>query len=293
MREVERRIFFYRAFVGEQVVQREAQFNFPVFCRAIQNAAPTPEGRYLDDGDDSVLAAYVDGERSLRFGRIRRSNLPLLVEEDRFREIQVSDRGGIFECVHVRYFPPATLGVVFNFYAPRISRLAQYMKRKGGLNRQLELLPIVARNPLDAYNRFSIVKKATIKVATASLPDVRRHTRGVIADIVRAAGEAGSTEIEVTFSSPTGRTQADLGAQIQRGLRSLLGADDPRGILDKMHVSGYLPETTRLDSVDLLADDLISSKSILLESRRGRALDNESAYDQIAAAFQELRPDRL
>jgi hypothetical protein len=61
----------------------------------------------------------------------------------------------------------------------------------------------------------------------------------------------------------------------------------------KFELKGLDSETGRVEVVDVLADQLIATKTMLRESDRGRAVDAKSAYAAIEAAFDEHRKDLL
>ncbi len=290
--EIEKKIIFFRAYVDGNVITRQRDFDFEALIDRIKDLPHTEDGRYLDGGEDSVLSAYVDGQRTLRFGRIRRSNLPLIVDGENFGAIPVSDRGGIFECCHIVYFPPATIGLEFNFYAPRTGRLAEYLRAKCGFRRQLEFRAIVARDALETLQRFESLKVVTIKVATDMAPEIRRHRGGPISEVIEASSGIGAESIEVILSAPTGRARPALGRAIVNGIRGILGIQNVREAIDKLGVKGYFAGQTRLEAVDLLEDELVAKKVFLRESLRGKSLDKEHAYAQIRNAFDEIRPDR-
>lgn len=290
--EVEKKIIFFRIYVDGNVVARQRDFDFETMIGRVKDLPHTEDGRYLDGGEDSVLSAYVDGQRVLRFGRIRRSNLPLIVDGEVFEPISVSDNGGIFECCHIVYFPPATIGLEFNFYAPRTGRLAEYLRAKCGFRRQLEFRAVVARDPLETLQRFESLKIVTLKVATDMAPEIRRHRGGPISEVIEASAGTGAELIEVVLSAPRGRAQPALGRAIVNGIRGILGIPNVREAIDKLGVKGYFAGQTRLDAVDLLEDELVAKRMFLRENVRGKSLDKEHAYAQIRSAFDEIRPDR-
>jgi hypothetical protein len=290
-REVEKKIFFFRAFVDEEVVRRQRDFDFESLIERVANSTHTEAGRYLDGGEGSLLSAYVDGPRQVRFGRIRRSNLPLIVDGANFEAIPVSERGGIFECCHIVYFPPATIGVEFNFYAPRTGRLAEYLRAKCAFRRRLEFRAIVARNPLELLAQFESIKLVRLKLASDGVPEIRRR-HGPVSEVVDAAARSGAETVDISLSAAPGRMQPSLSRAVVNNVRNILGIPDVRGAIDKIAVKGYFQGETRLDAVDLLEDELVSKKTFLRESLRGRSLDSSQAYAQIRSAFDEIRPDQ-
>jgi hypothetical protein len=292
-RLIKKKVFFYEIHIDGTRLANNRLFNFERFAELISRLPHTEAGRYLEGGEDSILCAYPNGTRSLRFGRIRRSNLPQLVDGETFEDLPVSALGGILECSHVVYFPPATIGAEFNFYAPRMSRLAQYIRAKLPFDGVFELLPILARDPLQTLQRFESIKEVSLKVATAMAPELRRRRAGPITSVVEAAAEAGVETIDVSLSAPTGRAHQGLTLAIRNGVRNILGIPNVREAIEKLGVRGYFDGATRLDAVDLLADELVSQQQFMKETTRGKTLDEEDAYAKIRQAFNETRPDRL
>ena len=248
-------------------------------------------GRYAAEDGTAVFSCFIDAPRRLRFGRIRRSNLPALVDGPNISNIRVAPGGGIFECSHVVFFPNGILGADFNFYSPRIARLAGYMSAKAAAPQELEFLPIARRDPAEIFESFDIVKAFEMKLATSLLPEIRQT--GLIANMVANARDAGIAIIDVKLSSERGRLNESIPAVVIRNIKSFLSVENVREKVIKVAASGYLPNVTKLDTLDLLADEVVASKTFIRESARGKELDKDHAFQTIEAAYREVRPDRF
>ena len=91
-------------------------------------------GRYVTSGD-ADQCVWIDevGEIcKFRFANVRRNALPLAEVGGQLTDLNLADEDGIYEVSHLCIFPDGIAGIEFNFYGPRPSRLAQYLRRAVG-----------------------------------------------------------------------------------------------------------------------------------------------------------------
>lgn len=132
---VERTIQFYRADVGTDDGGKPLPFHPGPALDAISRL-PCDDGsrsRYLIDGDGDALCAFSGPEsfsQTLRFCRIRRDGLPLQEQRGIIRDLGIDADAGLVEPVHVVFFPDNIVGVEYNHFGPRLSRLGTYLREK-------------------------------------------------------------------------------------------------------------------------------------------------------------------
>jgi hypothetical protein len=91
-------------------------------------------GRYVTSGDadQCVWVDEVGDICKLRFANVQRNALPLAEAGGQLTDLNLADDAGIYEVSHLCIFPDGIVGVEFNFYGPRPSRLAPYLHRSVG-----------------------------------------------------------------------------------------------------------------------------------------------------------------
>ncbi|MGC2657898.1 MAG: DUF6731 family protein [Bryobacteraceae bacterium] len=288
-RTVEKKVFFYRVFVDGEQVGRPAQFNFAQITHRLNRLPYSEEGRYEADEDDAIISCFVDNDSRIRFGKIRRSNLPPIADGPNVTAIQVPPQAGLFECCHVVYFGNGVIGAEFNSYAPRVGgRFPDYLRRKAGLEESIEILPIVRGSPLEAFRRLQSVRSITIKVATTEARQLANSEGGLIARIASASGRAGVEMLELTLGTSRGRART-LAQDILAPFERLLRMPNIREAIDKLNAKGYVRGRTSAEVIDLLEDDLVVSKQFLRETLRTKTLDSQDAYAKIEQAYGEVR----
>jgi hypothetical protein len=104
-------------------------------------------GRYVASGD-ADQCAWVDeiGEIcKIRFANVRRNALPQAEADGELTDLPLADHAGICEVSHLAIFPDGIVGIEFNFYGPRPSRLAPYLRRSATAAQSSSLKPFCAR----------------------------------------------------------------------------------------------------------------------------------------------------
>lgn len=292
---MKRKILFYHILIAGRTPRTEQQALLTAGIQRI-NRRPQAEndagGRYMNETDeDAVLTMFIDGPRDFRFGRIRRANLPLIADGDRLKEIEVSDRGGLFECSHVVYLPPAIIGADFNFHGPRISRLADYLSNLIDIN-NIEFVPVAKPDVVADLRRFHEIKTVSIKVSTgyASAHSTRD---GLLRQVADSAYEENVEFIELTLSSPRAQRGGPLRNPLIREFLGLANRNDIGEGATKFKIFGRRTEGSRIDAVDILRENLVTEETIAKESLRGKALDKDSAYAAVRDAYTRLHPERM
>ena len=131
-RKISRKIHFYRALLaGLDEDGSPTPFDPATALHHIDQLDFSPEGRYLDIGD-TTLCCWVrraDPPQKFRFGHIRRTGLPLVeIRGGRLDDLEIPDDSGLVEVIHVVVFENGIIGADFNFYGPRVGRLARTIR---------------------------------------------------------------------------------------------------------------------------------------------------------------------
>lgn len=135
---VERKISFYRIYTGNNSNGKPYNFNVKPILSQL-NELPLDnfhdvKGLYETDEEGDSICAFpqldIEDYPSLRFCRIRRSSFPLIENAGNIRDLVINPEEGLLEPIHVVFFPHNIVGVEYNHFGPRISRLGDYLLSK-------------------------------------------------------------------------------------------------------------------------------------------------------------------
>ena len=288
----ERRIYFYRMDAGLDDEGRPLPP--PAMDDLLTELDALPHsvngGRYLPR-EDGVLTAWVDSARSpykLRFGHSRRSALPQMERDGRLSPLPIAAHAGLAESVHAIFFPDGIVGSDFNFYGPRLTMFGRYLAAVLPDAERFELHPLMRRDAVQALDALGQATFVQLRVHPHFVETTRQADESIHAALEAQQNLGDPKWVEIAWRR-RGRLQ-DTVDRLLTSLRRLARRDDLRDGALKFIVSGVHAETGRIATVDLLRDQLISTKRILRQSERNRALRAESAYMAIDEAHEELRP---
>ncbi len=290
---VERKILFYRANVGMQPSGRPIPYRHSSVLEHVRELPFTANGRYLDIGDGQAVCCWPTSRRSsdrLRFGHIRRSGLPQVDRGGKLGALSIPANAGLAEQVHVRFFRHNIVGCDFNFYGPRLSRLAQYFsERADGIGPTVEFEPLLRQDVIEQLNRLEDVRLFAFKVRSSFIDRIAQAERSLGDALQAAATLSGAHEVELVLRARP-RTDRSLLQRVLEGARRVARIPELRVEASRFLVRGLDPESEEVELIDVLRDHFISSKRIVLQGERSRALDTNSAFEAIAEAHRELRP---
>ena len=129
---LERNIHFFRADAGLNAAGRPVALDVEPVLDLVAKVACQDGERYQPQGDDNVLSSWVDSTANrprLRLATVRRAGLPLVEAAGALSSLQLAADQGLYEAIHAIFFPNNVVGVEFNFYGPRPSRIPWYLSR--------------------------------------------------------------------------------------------------------------------------------------------------------------------
>jgi hypothetical protein len=292
---LERKIHFYRADVGVDASGRPIAFDPSPALSAISEL-PFSNGtasRYLLDDDGNAICIWPSKARSrptLRFCQIRRTGLPQLEQAGTVSDLSIAADAGLLEPVHVIFFDDNIVGADFNFYGPRLSRLGYYLRTKSNNAIPLASFHPLLRNDVAAQlDHLQEIRLLNLRVKASYINTVQQASQSLGDAFAAAArvldGQAEDLEV-ILRPSKAGR----FGALklLLEPLKKLIREKDMRENANCFQVRGKHDETGRVELIDLLRDQLIAHKQVLRLGDRSRAVDENSAFDAIQSAHDEL-----
>ncbi len=256
------------------------------------------DGRYEDDLEGNVLCLFLrsGNPNEVLFCRIRRTGLPQLENAGELSELPIPDNTGLSEAIHISFFPENIVGMVYNHFGPRISRLSTYLNVKS----QMEIPVVTFRALLNADVSKKLDLLDDIRLfefnVHPSYADVIRQNDNSIGDIldanIRFQGPDDVVHIILKYSGSRRQIIRNKTIDIVKKLLFIdnlaIGASNS---IMRFKVRGKRIDTGRVDTIDLLGDRIISTQSIVRMSDRGRALHPDSAFQAINVAYRNVKAE--
>lgn len=294
--KVKRSIYFFRPDAGSTNSTRNTLDYQAILERLHSLPFTLSTGRYFDQADGNVLCGWVDDYADsdighMRFALIRKNALPQSESGGRLRDLLLSDDEGICETAHICFFPEGIIGIEFNFYGPRPTRLPTYLNRvAAGPHFVMEAL--VRQDMAEQLERKNAIRRLTLRVRRSAIDEVREadQSLGNALDLAEQASGAACVGL-ILEPEPYQRSNLREGAlEMTRRLLRLPGA---RTNFTEFEVQAVEDGVPGVETLNLLEDKLIKRVSILRQHERSRVLVTDDAYSKIKEGFVELREDLL
>ena len=290
---LERKIFFYQANIGVDEGGALLAYDPIPALNAIAALPFTDDdnGCYEFDIDGNAVCAIAHSTRqnpSLRFCRIRRTGLPQLETAGKITDLNLGVSTGLLEAVHVVFFPNNIVGAEYNHYGPRMSRLGNYFYTKSN-----HVVPDAAFRPLlrgdaaEQMNRLNEIRELTFNILPSYVDEVSR-----IDDSLAEAFKATSRILENpqtlrVYLKPMSIERRTLLDRLVSPIREFIGTPSIREGIEKLEIKGRCSDSGRVETLDLLKDQLISTVQIVRMNARSRALDTDAAFHAINEAYRD------
>lgn len=289
----DRKLYFYRANAGRT---KAGEPKTVPASKLLKRLAKLPwEDTYWTLPDGNAVNAWVDSlgdTLRMQLATVRRSGLPLLDDAGRRSPLAIATTAGLCEAVHIVFFPNNLVGVEFNFYGPRPSRLPSYLRRVLGDDRvpAFTLDPLLRRDVTAQLDRMRHLRVLDLTVRAAYAETIAQADQDLGAAFVAARNVGAPHIVHLELRPEPYRRDQWLGSKLLSGVRNLATRDDLRENTSRFIVRG-LNVDERVEEIDLLKDHLVSSKKIVRLDHRSRALNDQAAYAAIEEAHAELKYD--
>ncbi len=249
-------------------------------------------GRYVST-NDADQCAWVDDSGDIckvRFANVRRNALPLQEEGGQLKDLNLAADAGLYEASHLCMFPDGIVGVEFNFYGPRPSRLAPYLRRAIGQGcPEFALEALLRQDVADVLLHKKAVRKLDLLIRRPYIAIIEDANANLGAAL-RAAETASQADCVGLDLEPEAYKRRNLDDGIMNMLRGLVQRSDLRENTRTLKAT-VVDQDDRVEEIDLLRDELISQKKVLRQEGRTRVLLSDDAYDKIVEAYNETRDD--
>lgn len=290
---IERKIHFYRANLGHDAGGQLQPFDPTPALAHLDQLPFNPMGRYLDEGE-TCLCCWVDRvkvNQLFRLAQIRRAGLPQLERFGQLSDLKIPGDSGLAETIHIVVFPGNIVGSDFNFFGPRMSRLSVYLKEKAdNLCPEVTFEPLLRHDVTAALAKLQDIRMFNLKIRASYAARVTEADAdlGSAYEAARRAGTAGELEIILRTRR---NAREPLSDRLLATVKKLVGLPDMQTEALKFRVKGTASDSNKVELVDLLADQLIARVQVMRQSKRGRTLQTNSAYEAIQQAYEELKDE--
>lgn len=289
--DVERRIHFHRAFCGTDEAGKPLLYKQAPAVAHIKDLPFTDHkvgGKYFDD-KENVYCCWVDSPSRMKFAVIRRDAFPQLEEEGIVSALNVPATAGLVEQIHVRFFPKNVVGFDFNFYGPRLSRLATYLNQVGSGSPNVAFWPLLRQDTASELAGNKDLRVFDFRVHR-SMIDVIEEADKDLGKALRTTANLGTADEVQLVLRPEPFSRDSMGAKMMKIARKLAKRSDIRNVASEFKVKISEPGKAAV-AIDLLGDHFISERRILKQTKRGRALDPADAFANIEEAHSERREE--
>jgi hypothetical protein len=212
-------------------------------------------GRYLVDPEGNALCAWIDGvDRNprMRFSQIRRVGLPQIDAAGSLSDLNRRASEGLVQALHVVFFANGLVGVEFNFYGPRPSRLGYYLMRTAGLSEMPVFEPLLRSDVIAQLDRLRDIRLFDLKVR-ASYASMLKQADADLGAAFDAARQIGSPEeVEIVLRARKHEASSWLG-RLKSASQTLLGRPDLRTEASHFVIKREMRDSGRVEPLDLLS----------------------------------------
>ncbi len=293
---IQRNIYFYRAETDTDSDGSSTPFDAKAVLTALNKMAfdESDGGRYADMGNGLVNLVFVDKLKpnpSVKYATVRHRDLPTIEKGGAIKPLGIAADEGICEPIHVVFFENNIVGAEFNFYGPRLTGLASYLRAKMPANlvpRGLRFGMLLKNDPMAALNQLSSLKLMELKIRASHLEELKAlEGNNPFAALADAAEFGKADTIDVVLQAGRKR-DSFLSDKVRRFVAKLIKSEK-YALADTLLVKGLDKDTGHTRTFDLLAEHLISTKQMIVIDDGYRAVKSESAYFEITAAYNENR----
>ena len=246
---------------------------------------------YQDTEDDRRYAArgqIIDGVPCIRFGTVKRYDLPRVEGLGVERGLELGDDEALIYPTHMSFFPGGVVGMEINNLGPRLNQFVRYLREVCPDVPKVKVEAIVDPGILDRID--SIEQIVAVEIA------LRRQSAEVASSVdfsgsgavraVRAVGE--------TFGAPTIAVRASVGRTRrrinQRAVDQIKGfARDVtfRDTVDKFRIDARTVGEDGKVEIDVLKEHLVSRRQVTTLNASTKAVEPSAMFQAIIGAHKD------
>lgn len=307
---VDRKIYFYRA-ISRMDKEDKPAFNPVTVFNKIKSLKW--EECYKEEDGGKETRCWI-GKRtsipcSVRFGMIRRIDLPQRESHGRLLPLKMARGSGLAEKIHVVFFEKNIIGADYNFYGPSMSRFAEYIQVKGkylekkekknpkGKNKNLEIVPkglrfepLLRGDVIEQLDKMKEIRLFQLRIRKSFAGRLSEANRSLAAAFKSAGTAAKADNVEIILRTPS-HSKDWLSKNILKAAQKIVRIPKLQSDALSFSVKGQSEGSSKTVELDLLSDKLISVQSICLLNSRTKILESRSAFSAIKSAHKKLKKE--
>lgn len=286
---ITRGIYFYRAVPVRTASGRPGPFEPAAAFRALSALKFEDGTRYQKLADGTELCCWPDHGQAPQCGRlarIRHDDFPQVEELGQLSPVPIPGNAGLAEQTHFVFFPNNVVGVEFNFFGPRPSRLASYFNEKTPAEMSFVLEPLLRGDAAQQLGSLTDVRLLSIRAHVTGAAAIKELDEDIGSALDALARVKGTETIDLVLR-PRSRRQ-HLGKGLLAFVRKVLSSEDVRSYLVQLSLRGMSDLSGKIEDVDVLSDLMVSKKQVLRQDRHTRAVQAKSTYSAIREAYSEF-----
>ncbi len=310
MKQITRKIHFFKTNLNQYKdntfipVENRVEISRQVFSTIHQlpfDLIPENPSKYLTAYDENVLFMKVDNTDlvqsetiDVQFAISRRNLLPLIEDKGVLTDLTIPTNAGIAEITHFVYFlNDGIIGVEFNFYGPRATRIGFYIQEKTSLISQFLLTPILQMDVTETLKRIDEVSLFRVEAHT-SATDIIKGLNEDLGSAFEASAKVTSAETVEIVLRKKKYSKKGFSFPIKRELLiEKLNQPTIRDNFNRFGVEAYDQEYNRERYFDLLEDKYIFTKKVIRQGERSRSINTISMYTAIKESYREHRQELI
>jgi hypothetical protein len=283
---VERKIYFYRI-TTDQFMGQPLPLNPEDIVKHIKKLAASGRRSWTNPTTNITTGCWVDDENApqrLRLGTVRRSGLPHIEHAGILSPLPEDE---IIELAHVVFFPDQIVGSEFNPYGPRLPRLGSYLSATT-FYLPIHFEPLLREDAAKKLEKLEPIRVLRLKIRPAFARIIAQADQD-LGSAFEAAKRAGNAEEIELVLKPRAYSRGWLANRLISTVRTLARREEVHDDVLQFEVKGLNTETGLIDTVDVLSDQLIVKKAIIVQDHDTESLNSKSAYAAIEATYNDLR----
>lgn len=279
---------FYFADIGEDESGDPLKFDPTPALKAV--AALKGDDGYLRQGPGRIVRGWAEPKkRRVALGNVRREDLPMVEKAGKLTGLKLLQDEGLAEQMHAVFFADNIVGADFNFYGPRMTALANYLKLKAGAPPELSFDPLVLRDLGPLINRIHDVTLLRLRIRPSYIDELKAADKNLWETFKSAQQVSDAGDIEVVVRTKPYSREGTMKKALKAIVNKLRKRKDLRENVSALIIGGRDEDGDRLDDVDVLKNLLTATKKVEKAGARTRAVNPDSAFAAIREAYDELR----
>src|SRR5258708_3313924 len=174
-RKTRRTVLFFKVHGGIDPKGGLRNYDVSAALQQIGALTFTSGDRYLVESDDKVTCCWPESNR-LCLATVRRGDLPRVEQDGALRPLRIPAKSGLAEETHFVFFSHGIVGVLFNFYGPRPTRLVAYVaaKCRAPLD-TMRLEPLVRQDIAAQLDGLAGIRLFDLAVRRPAVEIIREH----------------------------------------------------------------------------------------------------------------------